>query len=115
MAIKVVAITTMHRIFSISFIFELNKCIAWRPWWDLQINVNNWAILIKEILHFSLTDVTWKVANIDGAINTSSHVPGAFFEIGDFRSLWKGRERAREREREGSKKETDDSLRAFTC
>lgn len=74
MAIKVISITTMNCIFSISRILKLDEGIARRSWWDLQIDLNNRSILTEQIFDFSLADIAGKVPDVYGSTRTAAHL-----------------------------------------
>jgi hypothetical protein len=68
MSIKLVAIPASDCILSISSIIKLNEAITGWTWWQLQINVYDSPILVKQILDLTLTYVTGKIANINCAV-----------------------------------------------
>ena len=63
----------MNNIFSITCIFKLNETIAKRSWRNLQINVNNSPILIKEIFNFPFMDIARKIAKIESSSHMATH------------------------------------------
>jgi len=71
--IKVVAISTMNRIFSITGIFKLHKSEARWPRGDLQVNFNYPSILVEQILHLPLPDIPGEVPNINGPAPAPTH------------------------------------------
>jgi hypothetical protein len=73
MTIKVISIAATNSIFGITCIFKLNETIARRSWRNLQINVDNSSILIKEIFNFPFSDVTGQIANIESSGHTATH------------------------------------------
>jgi hypothetical protein len=64
-AIQIIAITALDGIFSIPRMLKLNKAITWRPRWNLQFNIDNAAILVKDIFNLMFPNVTGQVTNID--------------------------------------------------
>jgi hypothetical protein len=75
--IKVVAISTMNCIFSITGIFKLDESKSRWPWGDLQVNFNYPSILVEQILHLPLPDITREVPNVNGSAPTPTHPPEA--------------------------------------
>lgn len=74
MPIKIIAITTMDGIFSISSIFKLYKCITRRPRWYLQIDVGYRSILAEQIFHFSLANVARQIPDVNGPARAAAHL-----------------------------------------
>lgn len=64
-AIKVESISTLDRSICNSRAFKLDETIAWRARRDLQFNVQNTPILVKQIFNFIFFDVSRKVSHVD--------------------------------------------------
>jgi len=71
--IKVVAISAMNRIFSITGIFKLDESKARWPWVDLQVNLNDPSILVEQILHLPLPDIPGEVPDVNSPAPAPAH------------------------------------------
>lgn len=68
MSIKLVAISASDCILCISRIIKLDEAITGWTWWQLQINVYDSPILVKQIFNLTLTYVTREISNINCAV-----------------------------------------------